>query len=301
MEVLIFGGSGFIGQHLAEGLEQTGHRCWIATRGPREVRHGTCIRYDTPHLDNLLKRFTGSDYAVVNLLGESLAKRRWTPDQKNRILNSRVEFTQALAASIRQIPERPLVLLNASAIGYYGNSETAVFTESSPPGEGFLAQVAQSWEGAAAVAMSATRVVFLRLGVVLGMDGGALPTMITPYRWFAGGNLGTGRQWVSWIHIQDVVNLALLSLCNSSLQGPMNAVSPHPVLMAEFGRTLARAMNQPHWLPIPAVVVRLLLGEMSSMILEGQHVLPEQAENSGYSFAYAHLSEALADLLPSHS
>ncbi len=296
MQVLIFGGSGFVGQHVARHLLQRGFDVHIASRTEKPVRFGTLVRYQTDDLLALLAEM-GENYAVINLAGESLNAGRWTHARKQRLLHSRLQLTEALASAIAQADTKPQALVNASAVGYYGYSESRRFSEADQAGTGFLADVTKAWEASAARASADTRVVLARLGVVLGADGGALTRMILPYRMFAGGRVGSGRQWLSWIHVSDVANLMEQCLLNPAWQGAVNFTAPAPVTMEEFGKTAGHVLHRPHWLPVPAFALELLLGEMAEIVLQGQYVLPQKALDLGFSFQFPTLESALKDIL----
>ncbi|MGE5703086.1 MAG: TIGR01777 family oxidoreductase [Clostridia bacterium] len=296
MDVLIFGGSGFVGQHLARRLQKEGNRALIASRSARQVRYGQVVTYQRDRLAALLETLE-SDYAIVNLAGESINSGRWTESRKQRILRSRVELTTQLAEAIATVKKKPSVLVNASAVGYYGYSDNATFTEASSSGHGFLSDVTTAWERSALLAEADTRVVLLRLGVVLGIDGGALVRMVLPYRLFAGGPVGQGSQWLSWIHVEDVANLIIHAIQTPTMNGALNATAPNPVTMDQFGRAIGKVLGRPHWLPVPAFAMKLLMGEMAEIVLQGQRVLPEKALLGGYTFLYADVDSALTNLL----
>lgn len=300
MNILVFGGSGFVGQHLARCLQENGDRVLIASRHDRPVPYGSVVPYSLEGLPALFESL-GNDYAIVNLAGESINAGRWTPARKERILASRVKLTQAIVKAIAVTPKKPGILLNASAVGYYGYSDTTVFTESSPAGTGFLSDVTKVWENAATLAEEYTRVVCLRLGVVLGRDGGALERMVLPYRLFGGGRVGSGKQWLSWIHVEDVARLILHCLQSASINGPVNATAPEPVTMDHFGKSVGRVLRRLHWLPVPGFALELLLGEMAEIVLQGQRVLPQKALAAGYTFQFDHIEAALQDLLQNSS
>lgn len=273
MDVALTGAGGFIGRRVAEVLEEAGH----AVR-PLKIRE----LKDLPRAD-----------AVVHLAGEPVAQ-RWTGEAKRRIRESRVEGTRRLVTAIENAWPRPLTLISASAIGIYGERGDEELTEASPPGGGFLAEVCEEWEKAAAAAEPlGVRVVRVRIGVVLDRRGGALARMLTPFRLGAGGRLGTGRQWMSWVHIEDVVGLIGFALTEPSLAGAVNATAPLPVTNAEFTRTLAEVLHRPALFPVPRFALRAMFGEMSSVLLESQRVLPKTAEAAGYSFRYGALRPAL--------
>jgi uncharacterized protein len=293
--ILVTGGTGFVGGFLTKHLTALGNEVYILTRkdkqsekkGVQYVQWMGSNEPDLPPID-----------AVVNLAGESI-NGRWTDEKKKSILNSRLKVTEELLKLVKKMPQKPSVWVNASAIGYYGTSETEVFTErSSKHGSDFLAEVVKAWETKASAAESlGIRTVFTRFGLVLGKDGGVLPQLSLPYRFFAGGTVGSGEQWVSWVHVEDVAKLITEAIENEQYSGPVNVTSPHPVKMKEFGQVTADVMHRPHWLPAPSIAFKIMFGEMSMLILKGQHVLPEKAGNLGYTFTYPHLKGALHDLL----
>jgi hypothetical protein len=236
---------------------------------------------------------------VVHLAGEPVAQ-RWTASVKKRILDSRVEGTRALLAALREHP--PNVLVSASGIGYYGSCGDRILAEQSPPdseqAHDFLGQVAAAWEREAMEAEKfGVRVVRLRIGTVMGQGGGALQKMLLPFRMGLGGRLGPGTQWMSWIHIEDLSNMILFALRESTLRGVLNAASPHPVTNAEFTRALARAVKRPAVIPVPAFALKLLLGEMSEILLGSQRAVPEAAVRAGFEFSYPEIGAALIRIL----
>jgi uncharacterized protein (TIGR01777 family) len=232
--------------------------------------------------------------AVINLAGESIAGARWTAARKQAIRVSRVHVTSALAAAIAAAASPPAVFLSGSAIGFYGVRDDTPLDESSSNGADFLGQVCAEWEAAAQGAAGRTRVVLLRTGIVLDKRAGALPQMARPFRLGVGGPIGSGAQYLSWIHLQDWVNLALSALDRETVSGPLNLTAPSPVTNAEFSRTLAGELHRPGFMRAPAFAMRLLLGEMAdSLILGGQRVLPRKAEAEGYVFRYPHLAPAI--------
>lgn len=296
MKVLIFGGSGFVGQHLAKRLLQSDYQVMIPSRNSRPLLYGEVIPYSPGQIGELLASIK-EKYAIINLAGESINSGRWTAGRKETILQSRIRLTNAITEAISSAPHKPEVLINASAVGYYGYSDTQTFDESSRSGEGFLAEVTRQWEQAAHQASAHTRVVTARIGVVLGREGGALPRMVLPYRLLAGGRVGSGRQWMSWIHIADVTGIFLHILQNEKMTGPINVTAPHPVTMDQFGHVIGSVINRPHWIPVPAFVLQIMLGEMSEIVLQGQKALPLALKEHGYSFEYPTVESALANLL----
>lgn len=305
MKIAVTGATGFVGTRLVERLVEEGHSVVALTRSkahgdrvfPKSAFPSVeVVEYAPLESGEWQQALSGCD-GVVNLAGAGIADERWTPERKQEILDSRKIGTEKIVEAIAQANPKPSVLVNSSAIGYYGTSETATFDESSAPGDDFLAQVCQAWEAAAESAQSnGTRVVILRTGIVLGM-GGALGKMLTPFRLFAGGPLGTGRQWFSWIHRDDLVNLILKALTDTSLSGVYNATAPNPVRMAEFCQTLGQVMGRPSWLPVPAFALEALLGDAAQVVLEGQQVLPKRTQEAGFAYQYPAVKAAIANIL----
>ena len=293
MKLLIAGGTGFIGTPLCHRLVQHGHELTVLSRTPQPRCAPVAVRFlswDHPEWRRLIASVDG----VINLAGESLAAKRWTPRQKALLRDSRLQTTRALVDAIAASDRKPAVLINASAIGYYGARNDEELGEADPTGRGFLAELCVAWEAEARRAEAlGVRVVRLRIGVVLGRGGGALAKMVPPFRWFAGGPLGSGRQWVSWIHRDDVTGLIAWALARSDVSGPINATAPQPVRMREFSATLGRALKRPSWAPVPAAALRLLVGEFAEALVTGQRVLPQAALRGGYAFAFPTLASAL--------
>jgi uncharacterized protein (TIGR01777 family) len=254
-------------------------------------------QWDTKSLGSWTGVIDGAD-AVINLTGELIAGKRWTKRQKERILMSRVNSTRALVSSIEQAQRKPSVLINVSAVGFYGSVPDGDVTEASPRGNDFLAEVCSQWETEAFEAeKSGVRVVTPRLGVVLARDGGALTKLMMPFRFFAGGYVGTGRQWFPWIHIKDVMRAFLFLLNNPKVAGPVNTAAPQPLTMKEFTKTLGQVMRRPAWTAVPSFLLRLALGEMSGMLLTGQRVVPRKLLDAGFTFEYASAQTALTDII----
>lgn len=233
--------------------------------------------------------------AVVHLAGENLASGRWTAARKQRLRSSRLESTRALSEALARLTHLPQVLLSASAVGYYGNRADHVLMEASPPGTGFLAELCQAWEAATAPAGQAgIRVVHLRFGIILSSEGGALSRMLPPFRWGVGGKLGSGRQFWSWIALEDAIQAILHALVREDVSGPLNVVSPQPVTNDEFTRTLGRVLHRPTWFAVPAAVLRMALGEMADeALLSSARVHPERLVASGFQFKQPELEAAL--------
>lgn len=296
MKALVTGATGFIGQRLLPWLK------WpvVLTRNPE--RTGTALanvelhRWEPEAAPPPAEAFRGVD-TVFHLAGESVAAGRWSAARKQRIRDSRVLGTRHLVAALAALKERPAVLVSASAIGYYGDRGDEVLDEDALPGNDFLAGVCKEWEAEAnRAAELGIRVVTPRIGLVLGKAGGALERMLTPFRLGLGGPLGPGRQWMSWIHIDDLIGL-LLYAGPRHISGPMNAVAPNPVTNREFTRELARALRRPAIFPVPRFALRLALGEMAGVPLASQRVMPAIAQRTGYRFQYPRLADALREIL----
>lgn len=289
MDITLTGATGFIGRRLVAALAGRGHRVAVLTRTPRPGASPRYIQWDgrtPPAID--------AD-AVIHLAGEPVAQ-RWTADAKQRILASRVEGTRSIVAALAAAPRKPSVLISASAIGIYGDRGDERLTESSPPGAGFLAEVTTAWEAEARKAEElGIQVATMRIGIVLGADGGALAKMLPAFRAGLGGRIGAGRQWMSWIHIDDLIGLFIHAL-DRPLAGPINAVSPSPAVNAEFTRELARSLSRPALFPVPEFALRLMFGEMSQVLLASQRVIPERAIKEGFRFRHETLPEALRSL-----
>ncbi len=295
MKVALAGGTGFVGSAVVAKLRSLGHSIVVLTRDPQAAKTKlgsdglTFATYSD--LNSALSDCDG----VINLAGEPIAENRWTPEVKQQILDSRIKTTEAIVAAINQANPKPQVLVNASALGFYGTSETATFDETSAAGKDFLAEVCQAWETAAQQVKDA-RLVTLRIGIVLG-NGGALGKMLTPFRMFAGGPIGKGKQWFSWIHIDDLVNLIVAGLTDSQMQGTYNATAPNPVRMNDVCETLGKALNRPSWLPVPAFALDLLLGDGAMVVLKGQQVLPKRLIDQGFQYEYGDIGGAIASIV----
>lgn len=305
MRTVIAGGSGFLGRALSSALLAAGHQVQILTRRP--AHHGaTSGTLAAEHVawtpDGTLGPWAascaGAD-AVINLAGESIAGPRWSLRRKALLYASRLQPTRTLVRFIEQASPRPAAFVSSSAIGYYGNRGDEVLTEDSQGGDGFLSELSFEWEFEAMKARSpATRVVVVRTGIVLDPEAGALAKLLPPFRLFAGGRFGSGRQFMSWIHRDDWVSLMAWVLGNARVNGPINATSPNPVINAEFARTLGRTIGRPALFPTPAFALKLALGEMAGpLLLDSQRVVPARAQAGGFTFAFPQLDAALADLL----
>jgi uncharacterized protein (TIGR01777 family) len=296
MKILIGGSHGLVGTALIKSLEGDGHEIFRLVRyAPRSESE---IEWSPDRYSIALARLEGFD-AVVNLAGESIAEGRWTEDKKRRIRESRVKGTKLLGDALANLTERPRTFICASAIGYYGNRGDEILTETSAPGNDFLSDVCVEWEKATALATEkGIRVVNTRFGVILDRQGGALAKMLPPFRMGVGGRIGSGKQWMSWIALDDVVGALKFALVNETLNGPVNFVAPGSMTNAEFTKTLGKALSRPAIFPIPAFAVRLVFGEMAdALLLASQRVEPEQLTREGYKFQYLRLAEALRNVL----
>mgnify|MGYP001237898054 FL=1 len=302
MNIVVAGGTGFIGQALCAALLHSGHRVSLLTRHagqvlPQPDAHVKVVEWnarDTGPWEELLE---GAD-AVVNLAGAPIADGRWTDERKRLLTESRVLTTRLLVKALSRRSSKPPVFISASGIGYYGASDDRLLDEGAARGTGFLADLCLAWE---AEAMSAaefgTRVVLLRTGMVLEADGGALGKMLLPFRLFAGGPIMPGTQWVSWIHRSDHIGLIQWALTTTAVCGPINAVAPEPVRMNTFCDVLGQAMHRPSWLPVPGIALNILLGELGTLMTTGQRVIPKKAMAGGYVFRYPTLESALRAVL----
>ena len=300
MRFIILGGSGLIGRALSRALSQAGHEVVVVSRSPERVppmEGMSAVGWDGHSAGGWGKLVDGAD-GIVNLAGESIGAGRWNEERKKRIVSSREQAGAAIVDAVRAATRKPGVVFQISGVGYYGIGGDRPFTESDPPGNDFLASVAVRWEDATRpVEEEGVRRVIARAGVVLTPQGGVLPRMMLPFRFFAGGPLGTGRQWISWIHLEDTVRGIQYMLENPACTGVYNLTSPQPVTNAEFGKILGRVLRRPCWLPVPTLALRVILGEMSTLVLDGQRVIPSRLEEAGFQFRFAQLESALRDLL----
>ncbi|KAK0582772.1 hypothetical protein LWI29_029393 [Acer saccharum] len=301
MTVSITGATGFVGRRLVQRLQADNHQVRVLTRSrsnaelifPDKVFPGIVIA-EEPEWKNCIQGST----AVVNLAGMPIST-RWSSEIKKEIKQSRIRVTSKVVDIINGSPEgvRPSVLVSATAVGYYGTSETQVFDESSPSGNDYLAEVCREWEGTALKVNKDVRLVRIRIGVVLGKDGGALAKMIPLFMVFAGGPVGSGKQWFSWIHLEDLVNLIYEALSNPSYQGVINGTAPNPVRFSEMCDQLGSALGRPSWLPVPDFALKAVLGEGATVVLEGQKVVPTRAKELGFPFKFRYVKDALNSIL----
>lgn len=299
VNVTVTGASGFLGTLLTRRLLETGNVVHVLgrRRGPSLPAEVGFSEWRSTDVEPPAESLAGAD-AVVHLAGEPVAQ-RWTADARRRIRDSRVNGTANLVQALSKLSRRPSVLVSASAIGYYGPRGDEVLTEASPSGSDFLAAVTVQWEQAALAAEAlGIRVALPRIGMVLG-KGGALARMLPPFRLGLGGRMGSGKQWMSWIHVEDMIHLILFAVTNAALHGPANATAPHPVTNAEFTRVLAATLHRPAIFVVPGFALKLALGEMAEVVLTGQRVAPSAAQAAGFQFQYPELAPALADLLAS--
>jgi uncharacterized protein len=295
MRLVVSGATGFIGTALCARLVAQAHALTLLTRGSPDTNTGTqrWLHWTPGTLRDWDAALDGVD-GVINLAGEPIAAKKWTYTQRQRIEKSRIDATRSLVQACAKARQKPRFLINASAVGYYGPRGDDMITEATPPGADFLSLVCQAWEKEAQKAEEmGMRVVRLRLGIVLGPGGGALAKMAQPFRFFLGGPLGSGKQWMSWIQLDDLVRLFLAAIENPAIHGAVNATAPNPVQNKEFSRTLGKVMRRPSWAPVPALALKLALGEMAQMLLTGQRVVPAAAEKLGFEFRYADLQAAL--------
>lgn len=308
--VVIAGGTGFVGTRLVEKLVSNGTSVVVLTRRPPPTGTASGIKYvrwnpaapSTSDEDPAWIADISSADSVINLCGESIAT-RWTPAKKKQIQDSRLNPTNALVSALERVAQkdRPKSLVNASAVGYYGDDvpPSKVLIESSQPGDDFLAKLCEEWERSANAARERAdvRVCILRLGIVLGLDGGALAKMVPAFQAFVGGPLGSGRQWFPWVHVDDVVNALITTAENDSYQGVFNCVAPNIVSMNQMANSLGRALNRPAFLPVPDFVLQILLGEASSFLLKGQQAVPQRLIDSGFQFEFRDIDNALQNIV----
>jgi uncharacterized protein (TIGR01777 family) len=304
MKLVVAGGTGFIGSALCRTLAGQGHSLVFLTRSPAPatiLAGSTAILWQpgsSGSWERALEEALSGAAGVINLAGEPIAGKRWTGEQKKRLRASRVETTRALVAAIGKFAAKPKFLLNASAVGYYGPRGDEIVTEETAAGDDFLAGLCKDWEAEAKRAEDfGLRVVRLRTGIVLGNGGGALAKMVPPFKLFIGGPLGSGKQWMPWIHLEDEIGLVQFLIDHPSAHGTFNATAPNPVTMKEFCRTLGDVLGRPSWAPVPDFALRLALGEMAEIVLTGQRAVPAAAEKLGYRFRYPALPAALKNIL----
>lgn len=298
MKIVIAGGSGFIGRKLTSALLHEGHEIIILSRTAKKGKENLSYVKWLQQGSSPEQEIGFAD-VFINLAGVSINDGRWTAKHQKRIYESRMIATDELLRIISVLPEKPSILVNASAIGIYPASESAIHTEKSVEvADDFLAKTVHDWEQKAArVKSEEIRAVFMRFGVVLGSEGGALPLMSMPYKLFVGGTVGSGKQWMSWVHIDDLVRAIVFVLHRKNISGPVNVSSPFPKRMKEFGQTIGTVLHRPHWLPMPSFAMTLILGKKSALVLEGQQVVPKILLDANFKFLYPTLEAALKNLL----
>jgi len=293
LNILIFGGTGFVGKQFINALKKVDNYLYIVSRSPSTYQNNNGITF--VHYDDHLTNLPSID-VVINLAGESLFG-YWTKRKKERILHSRIHTTNKAISYIDKAKQKPKVFINASAIGFYGTSENNIYTEqTTEAGNDFLASVVTKWEETAREAEKYdVRTIYARFGLILG-KGGSLPLMSLPVKLFVGGKVASGRQWISWIHIDDVIGLLLHCIHNEKIEGPINFTAPNPIQNNELMKIMAKVLKRPYYFPTPAFLMSLALGEMSELITKGQYVLPKRAEKFDYTFKYPKIEKALKDI-----
>ena len=302
MKVAIVGGSGYIGRAIVRDLVARGDEVTILTRSRRPTPDAagvTTVTYVVDRPADLARQLFGHD-AVVNVAGTPVGPRPWTPGRKRAIRSSRIDTTRSVVAALALLPAegRPAVLVNVSGTDRYTNLPGGPATEASPPAGGFLADLCLDWEAEAVRARElGVRVAIVRVGFVLGRGGHILPLLALPFRLFVGGPIGSGRQWMSWIHLDDVAAIFLAALDDARIDGPVNAVSPEPIREADMAAAIGAALHRPSWFRVPAVLVRLVMREQATLILDSRRIVPARLEEIGYRFRWTDLRSAVADAL----
>lgn len=306
MRVIITGGTGLIGSALTHNLAGDGHEVIVLSRSPGSVRglpnSARAVGWDTRTADGWAELADGAT-AIVNLAGESLAGEgrfptRWTPERRQRIRQSRLEAGRAVVDAAQRAENKPAVVIQASAVGYYGPRGDEILTEEAPAGDDFLARVCVDWEASTApVEEHGVRRAIIRTGLVLSSQSGALPRLLFRYNLLGGGPFGSGKQWWSWIHLLDEARAIRFLIENDAARGPFNLTAPNPARNDDFGKTLARVIKRPHYLPLPAFVMRALFGEVATVVVDGQRALPEKLQELGFAFRYPTLEPALRHVL----
>ena len=297
MKILMTGGTGFIGQSLCRKLLENNDKLTVLSRKPEKVP--LLCGKTTQAISNISDLTTEEHFdAIINLAGEGIADARWTSARKQKLLDSRIKTTEQLISFIDRASKKPKVLISGSAVGFYGNQGDKQLDENSAVHDDFAHQLCTRWEAAAKAAeVHGVRVCIIRTGLVIGNDGGFLKRMLPAFKLGMGGPLGDGRQWMSWIHRTDFIAIIELLLNSPQLQGIFNATAPNPVTNAEFTRCLAKVLKRPAFLPVPAIVLKILLGEMAELLLGGQRVLPQRLQQENFSFKFTSLEQALNDVL----
>jgi hypothetical protein len=300
MRVVISGGSGLIGSALTASLAADGHEVFVLSRSPDSVTGlptgASAVGWDGKSTAGWGELVAGA--AVVNLAGAGIADGRWTPERKQAIRASRIDSTRAVTEAIREAGEPARVLVQGSAVGYYGPGGDRMLSEEAQPGSDFLAGVCVEWEGSSVgVEAAGVRRAVIRTGVVLSSEGGALPRMLLPFRLFAGGPVGSGNQWLPWIHLVDEVRAIRFLIDHPDASGPFNLAAPEPVTNRQFAQAIGKVMHRPSFLPAPAFALRLMMGELADLVLEGQRAVPQRLQELGFTFRFPTAQDALTDLL----
>ncbi len=299
--VIITGGTGFIGRPLSQRLVDKGYEVISLTRNASAAseKWGNRVKYVDWNARNAVGwgGYADGASAIINLAGESIASGRWTAERKQRIIQSRLNAGDAVVKAVQSVKKDPEVFIQASAIGYYGDGGDKVLDETSPPGKGFLTEVAEKWEASTSEIEGRTRRVVIRTAMVLGSDGGALVRLVRPFRFFVGGPIGTGEQWTSWIHIEDVIQGILFFIENKEQRGIFNLSAPCPLKNKDFSRAMGDVIGRPSWLPVPGFFLKVFFGQMAEeALLSSQRVFPKRLEGSGYKFVFPEVKKALADI-----
>jgi len=297
-KVLITGATGLIGSKLVTKLYDLGFKVYSISRDVKKsekkfkvsIEH---ISYDEDKFKNIIDNNT----IIINLAGASIAGKKWTEEYKKEIYDSRILTTRKIVEILNIYELKPELFINASAIGVYGNTFDKIIDENSPCGEGFLAKVTIDWENELTKLINNIRKVYARIGIVLDLEGGALAKMLLPYKLFIGGPLGTGKQWMSWIHIDDLIELFVFIIQKNNINGAINLTAPNPVTMDEFSHTIGKILRRPSFFKVPEFILKIILGESSAMVLNSNRVIPKKAIENGYNFEYDNLEKALKNLL----
>ncbi|VDG93759.1 Epimerase family protein SA0724 [Lysinibacillus sphaericus] len=298
MNILVTGGTGFIGSKLIDLLKSKGHTLTVLSRSESKEENGVHF-VQWLHKNSKPEQELPPPDAIVNLAGVSINDGSWSEEHQKKIYESRMEATDELLRILETQNWKPSVFVNASAVGIYPTSESHVYTDNSPEiAHDFLGKTVHDWEQKASrMKQYGTRVVYTRFGTVFGKVGGALPLISLPYKLFAGGPIGSGQQWISWVHIEDVTRAIHYAITVPSLEGPVNVTAPAPVRMSDLGKAIGAVMHRPHWLPVPSIAMKLALRKKSKLVLEGQHVLPEKLLESEFTFKYPAIRPALENIL----
>jgi len=297
MKILISGASGLVGKHLIPTLKAKGHEVYKLVR--KTPKSSDEIQWDAEKGFSETEQAKLKNFdAVVHLAGDNVASENWSDEKKRKIRDSRVIGTRVLVDALKQTQNPPRIFVAASAVGFYGNRKSEVLTEDSSAGKGFLTDVCTAWEDEIEKAEAFARVVYLRIGVVLAENGGALEKMLTPFKLGVGGTIGSGKQWMSWIALDDLIKIVHFALENENLRGAVNTVAPNPATNEEFTKTLGKVLHRPTVLPIPEFAIKLMFGEMGkTLLLEGARVLPKKLQDAGFEFQFSNLEAAMKHVL----